>query len=376
MKTTRHSLMAKGIMVLLSLLVLIFAFTYSWFSDPPEIVSASGIQVNTHAGVGFDMAIGFSTAETGYNYTVSEFGKSATLTNLNVVSEDGTEHSYNLLANYSPKDVTGNGRDLYIPDMDDNPATGERTIKSGTTSKTEVTPNREYISFDMIFRCEKECNVYIDNGSYIKAVCETEKVPNTDTFRTLTMNIASDNKSAYGNFSKDAVVGAMRVGFVDYNNLMTIDNIFSDINDDEHLEEDAKFVWLPRPDMYLDAGAVGASTWVLYTAEDESNFFEPDGVGTLNQTSTHRYYFIGDNGSGTTVGEYRTDVKTVVECNMDTIVPVNIPHTYTPEGATESVLDYYYGKCRVNIWVEGCDAEARRAIAGGRFLINFDLRAG
>ena len=375
MKTTRHSLMAKGIMVLLSLLVLIFAFTYSWFSDPPEIVSASGIQVNTHAGVGFDMAIGFSTAETGYNYTVSEFGKSATLTNLKVVSEDGAEHFYNLLANYSPKDVTGNGRDLYIPDMDDNPATGVRTIKTDTTSKTEVTPNREYISFDMIFRCEKECNVYIDNGSYIKAVCETEKVPEQDIFRTLTKNIASDNISAYGNFSKDAVVGAMRVGFVDYNALMTIDNIFSDINDDEHLEKNAKFVWLPRPDIYLEANDSNVTNWTLHTAADEPGFFDTDGAGAVNQTSTHKYYYIGDDGSGETVGEYRTDVKTVVECNMDTIVPVNIPHTYTPEGASESVTEYY-GKCRVNIWVEGCDAEARRAIAGGRFLINFDLRAG
>lgn len=359
MKTTRHSLMAKGIMVLLSLIVLIFAATYAWFGAQSE-VDASGITASLRAGVNFEVAIGFATSDTGYNYLVSDFSDSATLTSLPVTTGNETE-TYDLLANYSPKDVTGDGTHLYIPLLHENSQTGRREVVANTTSYTEVTPNREYISFDMLFKCERACNVYIDNGSYIKAGCET-----TAGDGSLTTDVAADNKSDKGNFSKDAVVGAMRVAFVNYN-FMDINNIFLDINDDDHLKSEAEFIWLPRKDVYLDDST--SPNWTLHTAQNysggETAFYQAYG----DETIEHKYYDVDEANEV-------TYAKTVNNCNSNTVVPVNIPHTYTPEGASESVTDYYLGKCRVNIWVEGMDAEARRAIAGGRFFINFDLRAG
>ena len=48
MRTTRHSLMAKGILVLLSLLIMIFVFTYSWYAPENKPIVASGITATLH----------------------------------------------------------------------------------------------------------------------------------------------------------------------------------------------------------------------------------------------------------------------------------------------------------------------------------------
>ncbi|MBQ9680424.1 MAG: hypothetical protein IJV48_07075 [Ruminococcus sp.] len=47
MKQNRHSLMAKGIMVLLSLLIIVFIITFAWFTPPEEINEAHGVSMKT-----------------------------------------------------------------------------------------------------------------------------------------------------------------------------------------------------------------------------------------------------------------------------------------------------------------------------------------
>ena len=60
--------------------------------------------------------------------------------------------------------------------------------------------------------------------------------------------------------------------------------------------------------------------------------------------------------------------KTKTSVSSEKIAEVTIPHY-----DANDKIDYYLGKVHVNIWIEGVDAEARRAIAGGQFQIHLDL---
>ena len=386
MKTTRHSLMAKGLAVLLSLLVLIFAFTYSWFSSADTPAEATGLSVTAASSVDFDIAVGFSNAQTEYEYISTDFAKTFSLRD---ILYNGVH--YDVLNDFSPLDVTSDGVTFSRPELvgDTTASNGRKKPAPDESSYYAVEANKEYISFDLIFRCERECNVYIDSGSVVKARCEVEAGKTVENGGTVlsALNIgqsnlsnasltsallntagfssaenpasAAYNKSSYGDFSKDAVVGAIRVSFVDYNSSLNLSNIFE--NTASLMKNAAEFIWLPRPDIYLQDTNNTDNDWVLYTVDVNDPSDTHKAI-----TTVHTYWDYTNH----TVATYS---NTVTECNANTIVHLDIPQ-YSAENPSQVL--YYYGKTRVNIWLEGTDAEARRAIAGGEFYINFDLRAG
>ena len=218
MKTTRHSLLAKGLMVLLSLLVMVFAFTYSWYKNDPE-VSASGISASVESTGDFEYAIGFYNNGTGGEYKVIDFTNQTSALNLERLKvydgtasdNDGNDsgryyHYYNLLHDYKPIDVTGDGRTLIRPDM----SYGNATINEASNDYSIAQPNVQYISFDLYFRSTVPGTpIKLGNGSWAKAACEI-------TGGGSMTGANATNKSTYGDFSRDAIVGAVRIGFIPY----------------------------------------------------------------------------------------------------------------------------------------------------------------
>ncbi len=371
MKITRHSLMAKGIMVLLSLLVLIFAFTYSWFTMNSPPVYASTINASTKQGVEFDVAVGFSTRETQGEYKVSEFASNMDFEHV-TVNENGENKDYSLLYDYNPKDVTGDGRKLYIPILQNDSVSGKKIINETASNYQEITPNKEYLSFDLIFRSEAQnCRVYLGDEAYVLADCETEPGDGS-----LTTDYTSAQAAKYGAFSPDAVVGAVRVAFVGYQNPenLTYSDIYSDIADDSHLNTVPSLVWLPRPDVCLYQGPAKTDPMTLLTdvpnlTADEDHKVTYDSHSFID-TYTHRYWDIGVGGTKSYVYDSGT-VTDPAKASSKPFATLSTPHLNESTGKTE-----YYGKARVNIWIEGTDDEARRAIAGGKFYIQLDLSAG
>ena len=145
MKQNRHSLMAKGIMVLLSLLILVFAITHAWFSPPVVDVTASGIQAGVQSpSITFDISVGFSNSQTGYQYYCTEFAKSVDLRDMRI-----GEVPYDLLKNYSPKDMTGNGASLYVPSLVTN--NYRRAINTNTTMGFAVLDFKSNFNISKIF---------------------------------------------------------------------------------------------------------------------------------------------------------------------------------------------------------------------------------
>lgn len=369
MKVTRHTLLAKGILVLLSLLIMIFIFTYSWFVPPTVPVHARGVQVHTKSDADFEYAIGFYSSETGGNYKVTAFSSSSEtldLEHLNVPG-DVDEHNelidYNLLVDYKPIDVTGDGATLIRPAMQYS----NSGIDTSSNNYSIANPNKQYITFDLILRSQQTSAVIkLASESYAKGAVEQTAGDGSLS------GANADNKSSYGDFSKDAVVGAIRVAFIDYSNL-TISDIKS--NSDTLLDNSAALLWLPRPDIKLNT-TNRTDDWTLSTgltsgAAGSNYTYQYDETHSIStNTFTHTYYkiFEGANSSSN---------HTVVAYN-DTVTDLTTPQPIADMNLydTNHVLDstsYYYTKVKVRIWVEGTDPEARRAISGGQFSVNFEL---
>lgn len=336
------SLMIKAIMLLLALIIMVFVASLAWFTETATPVEATGVSVKTSASKYFDMAVGFESSVNGYQYTISQYSKNLNLRD--VITADGKH--YDALHDFSPIDITGDGVTLVRPSM--QPKNVDIDRNSGTF--TTVSPNKEYICFDMYFRASEPCQVFLDEGSFVKGAIEDTP---GDGNLVDTELLANDDgrKAKEGNFSKDAVVGAVRVSFVNY-------DVFYEGEDLENLQNEARLLWLPRPDIHLNTP--NNEIWSLSTGLTKDNVID-DSFGS--STFTHQYYtYIYDEAQERYFGEDRIYENTVTDPSKDAICSVNYKNG-----------DYYYGKTQVNIWIEGCDAEARRAIAGGKFQVNFDL---
>lgn len=332
-KRSNSSMMIRFIVLLLAFVVMVFVATFSWFSPPYKDVTAEGVSISTKGSAEFDMAVGFKSSVNGYQYIITDYSKQLNLSEL--VSNGQT---YDVFHDFSPIDVTSDGVTFIRPTMLAKNADIDRN--SGVF--TSVTPNKEYISFDMYFRSSDPCNVFLGEDTYVIAMCESEVGDGsllTDTTR----------RASEGEYSKDAVVGAVRVSFVGYNQ-------YVEAEDDSNLNTSADLLWLPRPDIHLNTSD---KPWTLATGVTEGQYVDTFGEMQCD-TYTHHYYSFKD-GSGKDYNYGST--KTVA--NNSKICVVN-----------ERVGNFYYGKVQVNIWIEGCDAEARRTISGGKFFVNFDLSAG
>ena len=458
MKTTSHSLMAKGIMVLLSLLILVFVFTYSWFIDPERPVTASGLYMQTSSTLDFDMAIGFVTEETGH-YVVTDFtgGDSKAIdfseltvhNTLTLPSSDqshqnysgtpGDYHSFNLFEEFNPVDLTGNGATLVRPFMEFKNTgikTSEYRVMHNYDQLKAEYQNKYYISFDLYVRSNvNDYKISVVNGSYVISAAETywdvdeyddrvilegdalddavlnktyhSRINASNIDATLLNTAPIARRSTYGAFSEDSVVGAIRVGVTKYSlgEGEDIDDVttsqFFDGND-THIDSDPALLWIPRSDIYLQnvydpiynnddpptvtGYAESATGWVLYDKNDgvwDDATFNPayvDNVSTgksyKEAASEHTYYdwakmakYQEDNDAELPVAQRYTTVDyAVTDLSAPGSQKVVIEPIYEAGG-------FYYGKCHINLWIEGCDAEARRAIDGGKFFFGFMLES-
>lgn len=361
MKTNRHSLMAKGIMVLLSLLVLVFAFTYSWYAPPNKPVDASGVGAYVKAEGDFEYAVGFYNSGTAGDYKVTAFSNQSAALNLTSLRAKGQNDSgysnYDLLHDYKPIDITGDGRTLIRPSM----SYGNSSINTTSLDYSVAKPNEQYISFDLYFRSKSQgISVKLGDDSWAKAGAEI-------TSGGSMTGSSATNISNYGSFSKDAIVGAVRVAFINYDYSTELDNMPGNLEEyqvdtPQYLHDSARFIWLPRSDLHLNSND-GMSGWTLSINDPASS-----------ADKQHKFYNIFKCQPALATGYPSSDTanyhKEEVYANTvtsDVLEEAN----QTFSDLSMKFGDYYYTKVNVRIWVEGTDAEARRATSGGQFEVNF-----
>lgn len=411
MKTTSHSLMAKGILVLLSLLIMVFIFTYSWFMDPDTPVEASGLSVSVYCpNTDFEYAVGFAPVGVSYQYT-NFTNDSSFVLDLEHLTSAVNDQTYNLLRDYNPIDLTGDGVTLIRPALE----YGNWKINETSPNYSIAVANEQYISFDLIFRTKvSDTTISLDAKSYAKGNCEqysgdgrlTGAAPGTSgigagngglsgvDFNYNPLKIASDPTSnKYGRFSRDAIVGAVRVAFLEYADGPNQDGetILSDTYYST-FKSTPKLLWIPRPDLYLNNGGDDAaeSGWTLQTGVTAPiSSVSTKALGTVANYSTyvHQYYNIFEDrdenplGIKTLTASYvkASVVDSSAETNKVTfgttadLVTLDVAYDSNNDGDMEDTDDWYYGKIHVRIWLEGTDTESRRALAGGQFSISFQV---
>ena len=200
---------------------------------------------------------------------------------------------------------------------------------------SEPAANEHYLSFDLYIRSKSQYNISIGKKSTIK--------PDAPQLTTQD-GTGIKNKSKYGNFSRDSVVGAVRFSVVDY----------------KSAPPSKKLLWLPAPNILLK------QTTDEYTLSDDM----PSG-----ESYSHVYY--DTNRVQHTVSS--TDVDKAFVVNNDGFDGGKFTYEL---GQNQNIAQlnkssendqFYSAMVTCNMWIEGEDAEARLALVNGKFKVNLVL---
>lgn len=306
----------KLLMLFLATLSVFVVGAWSWFTDSSDADSDS-----------IDMTINTVEAlEVSVNG--SDFSTRIDLS-------DDTD----ILDNLKMRDVTGFNSGFLIPKFKNDIGISDPNL---SVSWDNAIPNQDYISLTLVFRTEKKSDIYVASGTKVSTYCENQGAPLD--------GVDSVNKSSFGDFSRDAIVGALRM------------NVFDSA-------AAYKFLWIPRPDVYLEVSddhqqyklhtnlpllEQRAKKTVIHTCyPDNINRLMNSYEGSNQNIITSESAFTANVYDAASDGD-RTKIAT----------------TYISEGK------YYVSKpVTFNIWLEGCDAEALRALSGGKYEIALNFIA-
>lgn len=320
-------MIAKNLIVLFTVALAGFCGIQAWFTDKRS-AEANGIEVECQAPDGIEIAVVGHDAPVPANdkYTVGNI----TLNKTNC----------KFLENLQLTEITGDGTFFRKPALIQS---GGQAHVDTKAEWSEPTANEHYLSFDLYIRSKSQYNISIGKKSTIK--------PDTPQLTTQD-GTGIKNKSKYGNFSSDSVVGAVRFSVVDY----------------KSATPSKKLLWLPAPNILLE------QTTDVYTLSDDKE---------NGDSYSHVYY------------NTKKEKKTVSSTDVDSAFVVNnkgfVDGKFTYElGKNKSIAelkkssdtdtDPYYGDygamVTCNMWIEGEDAEARLALVNGKFKANLVLSKG
>ena len=317
-------MIAKNLIVLFTVALAGFCGIQAWFTDKRS-AEANGIAVECHAPDGIEIAVVGHDAPAPANdkYTVGNI----TLSKANC----------NFLEKLQLTEITGDGTYFSKPSLIQSD--GQAHVNpDGEWSKP--TENLHYLSFDLYIRSKSQYNIAIGEKSTIK--------PNAPQL-TSQDGTGIKNKSKYGNFSRDSVVGAVRFSVVDY----------------KSAPPSKKLLWLPAPNILLE------QTTDAYTLSDDKEngvsyshvYYDKQKVKqTVSSTDVDSAFVV--NKDGFYGGKFTYELgknQNIAELNK----------------SSDTVTDPYFGDygamVTCNMWIEGEDAEARLALVNGKFKVNLVL---
>lgn len=317
-------MIAKNLIVLFTVALAGFCGIQAWFTDKSS-AEADGINVECQAPDGIKIAVvkHNDPAPKDTEYTVGNIKLNKT--------------NCKFLENLQLTEITGDGTDFYKPALIQ---TGGQAQVDTKADWSPAAANQHYLSFDLYIRSKSQYNIAIGKKSTIKP--DAPQLTSQD-------GTGIKNKSKYGNFSRDSVVGAVRFSVVDY----------------KSAPPSKKLLWLPAPNILLE------QTTDVYTLSDDKE---------NGDSYSHVYY------------NTKKEKKTVSSTDVDSAFVVNnkgfVDGKFTYElGKNKSIAelkkssdtdtDPYYGDygamVTCNMWIEGEDAEARLALVNGKFKVNLVL---
>ena len=317
-------MIAKNLIVLFTVALAGFCGIQAWFTDKSS-AEADGINVECQAPDGIKIAVvkHNDPAPKDTEYTVGNIKLNKT--------------NCKFLENLQLTEITSDGTDFYKPALIQ---TGGQAQVDTKADWSPAAANQHYLSFDLYIRSKSQYNIAIGKKSTIKP--DAPQLTSQDGTGII-------NKSMYGNFSRDSVVGAVRFSVVDYKSAPPL----------------KKLLWLPAPNILLE------QTTDVYTLSDDM----PSG-----ESYSHVYY--DTNRVQHTVSS--TDVDKAFVVNNDGFDGGKFTYELGQnqniaqlKKSSDTDTDPYYGDygamVTCNMWIEGEDAEARLALVNGKFKVNLVL---
>lgn len=312
-KRDTKSLVIKNLIVMAVLIIIALTGVISWFTNKTE-ATADGINVICEAPKGLKIA-------------VVQHGEPAPDVNDETKWSEGeitlTKEDYPFLKEQSIIEITSDGTDFYKPKLTQE----NGKAKPDTSSEWDVADKDSYLSIDVYMKTGEDHMVYLNSG--------TEISPNSTTL----IGENSGNKSDDGNFSKDCIVGAVRL---------------STVSDDSKL----KNLWIPAPQIHYDSDNKKVTL-----------------DNTSGDTFKHKYWKVTKDSDGkigmpqgTTPVEYE---GVITNTNNDFKLGKN--YDFAKLTKKQPSDKYATGMTTVNIWVDGEDDEARFAMVGGKFKATIKL---
>lgn len=310
-------MIAKNLIVLFTVALAGFCGIQAWFTDKRS-AEANGIEVECQAPDGIEIAVVGHGGDAPAKYTVGNITLNKT--------------DYPFLENLQLTEITGDGTFFRKPALIQS---GGQANVDTKAEWSEPTANEHYLSFDLYIRSKSQYNISIGKKSTIK--------PDAPQLTTQD-GTGIKNKSKYGNFSRDSVVGAVRFSVVDY----------------KSAPPSKKLLWLPAPNILLK------QTTDEYTLSDNM----PSG-----ESYSHVYY--------DTKKEHQTVSSTADDNAFVVNNDVFVDGKFTYElGKNQNIAQlkkssendqFYSAMVTCNMWIEGEDAEARLALVNGKFKVNLVL---
>lgn len=313
-KRDTKSLVMKNLIVMAVLIIIALTGVISWFTNKTE-ATADGINVICEAPKGLKIA-------------VVQHGDPAPDVNDETQWSEGeitlTKEDYPFLKEQSIIEITSDGTDFYKPKLTQE----NGKAKPDTSSEWDVADKDSYLSIDVYMKTGEDHMVYLNSGTEISPISTT-----------LTGE-QSGNKSDDGDFSKDCIVGAVR--------LSTVNSADSKL----------KNLWIPAPQIHYD-----------------SDKKEVTLGNTSGDTFKHKYWKVTKNSDGKTgkpTGTAPVEYKDVIT-NTNNDFKLGKNYDFAVLTKKQPSDKYASGMTTVNIWVDGEDDEARFAMVGGKFKATIKL---
>lgn len=316
----KKGLVLKQISLLLVTAVLFVFAVWAWFVSESTPAEASGINI---------------TMTTANNLQISLDDGTHFRSSIDLMSESDQEFISidNVILNrLDMKDLTSDGKTFFRPVFNDDE--NANRIPDVSQNWDEVTGDGTvYISEKIVFRTAIASDIYISENTNITTSAESAGLLLTNT---APVNIG--NMSDFGYFSKDCIVGALRISATTSSGELC-------------------YVSIPRADVEL----------TKTTSTDGTKYTVNTGDSVSVNAKAHNYYATSGATGNTEVLYTLTESDKVIDFSEISSSPI----------ATTTLQEngFYEATATVNIWLEGCDSETTRALSGGQYTIYLDFAA-
>lgn len=358
-------MIAKNLIVLVALAVAAFIGVRSWFVQNTTAI-ADGIYAKTKVNDKLEFYIMPPSDSDQYadinrriadnqTWNVDHPNESPRRTEWHrgELTFDFSDQEFKFMDGLFMSEVTGNGTSFKIPKL----LQYDQVAYIDTDQVfDDAVANDNYMSFDLYFRSQNNYSIALLHDSTIEPANKSSISGQHD--------YSGDADEAN---MKAAVIGAVRMSVLN-----------CEANNEPEL------LWIPAPNVWYDGitdhlytGLTAGGSGNYGFSGKGSAYYNGTGLVLSNEgTTAHAFYSannaarsvwnVNDNPThnvrASTAGNYQLGSSV-----NDDITVVTLPH----DGGN----GYHYGRIRINLWIEGEDAEARLRFVSGKFnmSLNFDI---